>query len=141
MARLLSKTAQIMIEETAEGTPTLIEGLASWDIDLSCTEVDVTGIYDNNKQYIPGQSDAKGSLTIICDPDSKTLEVIEAAKRSQTPISLVARLNGTGAGKPQLKVPAYITGYTISSSADSRVEVAANWVAAGDIDNTAQVGA
>ena len=137
MARTLAKTAQVMICATG-GTPAAIDALTSWDVDLSKSEVDVTGVYDANKQYIPGQSDAKGSFTIICDPDGTALDVIKTAHAADTQVDIYIRLNGTGATKEQMKIPAYITGYKISSSTDSRVEISVNWVAAGDINNTAQ---
>lgn len=141
MARQLAKNALIMISATEAGSPATVEALASWDIDLSCSEVDVTGIYDANKQYVPGQGDAKGSFTVILDPDSDTLGVLETAQKTQALVYLFVRLEGTGAGKSQIKAPVYITGWKISSSNDSRVEVAASWVAGGDLDRTAQAGA
>ena len=138
MARQLAKNALIMVSATESGTPATVEALASWDIDLSCSEVDVTGIYDANKQYIPGQGDAKGSFTVILDPDSATLEVLQTAQTTQALVYLFVRLEGTGSGKSQIKAPVYITGWKSSSSNDSRVEVAVTWVAGGDLDRTAQ---
>ena len=138
MARQLAKNALIMVSATESGTPATVEALSSWDIDLSCSEIDVTGIYDANKQYIPGQGDAKGSFTVILDPDSATLEVLQTAQTTQALVYLFVRLEGTGSGKSQIKAPVYITGWKISSSNDSRVEVAVTWVAGGDLDRTAQ---
>ena len=140
MARQLAKNALIMGSATEAGSPTTVEALAAWDIDLSCSEVDVTGIYDSNKQYIPGQGDAKGSFTVILDPESETLDMLETAQKSQALVYLFVRLEGTGSGKSQIKAPVYITGWKISSSNDSRVEVAVTWVAGGDLDYTAQAG-
>ncbi|WP_034443509.1 hypothetical protein [Cloacibacillus evryensis] len=141
MARQLAKNALVMVSATEVGSPTTVEALAAWDIDLSCSEVDVTGIYDSNKQYIPGQGDAKGSFTVILDPESETLDMLETAQKSQALVYLFVRLEGTGSGKSQIKAPVYITGWKISSSNDSRVEVAVSWVAGGDLDHTAQAGA
>ena len=137
MARTLAKTAQVMICATG-GTPAAIDALTSWDVDLSKSEVDVSGIYDANKQYIPGQSEAKGSFTIICSSDGTALGIVKTANKTDAQVDIYVRLNGTGSGKEQMKIPAYITGYKISSSTDSRVEISVNWVAAGDINSTAQ---
>lgn len=141
MARQLAKNALVMVSATEVGSPATVEALAAWDIDLSCSEVDVTGIYDSNKQYIPGQGDARGSFTVILDPESETLDMLETAQKSQALVYLFVRLEGTGSGKSQIKAPVYITGWKISSSSDSRVEVAVTWVAGGDLDHTAQAEA
>lgn len=140
MARQLAKNAQIMVSEDGVGEPTLLEALASWSYDKSKTEVDTTGIYDKNKQYIPGQGDARGDFTIIVDPDSETLELLETAHKDDTLIYIFCRLEGSGASKPQDKIPAYITGLSYSASVDGRVEAAVTFVAGGDVDNTPQVG-
>ena len=138
MARTLAKTAQILVSASSEGTPAAISPLASWDFDESSSEIDVTGIYDTNKQYVPGQAEAKGSFTLICDSDDDELDVLSAAHSGQTLVYLYVRLDGTGATKPQIKIPAYITGWSTSASTDDRVEISATWVAGGAIDRTAQ---
>ena len=138
MGRTLAKNAQILVSATSEGTPASISPLASWEFDGSNSEVDVTGIYDDNKQYVPGQSEAKGSLTLICDSDDTELAALSAAHTGQSLVYLYIRLNGTGSGKPQIKIPAYITGWSTSASTDGRVEISASWVAGGAIDRTAQ---
>lgn len=138
MARILSKDAKVMICASA-GTPADIDALSAWDLDLSKSEVDVTGIYDANKQYVPGQGDCKGSLTLICSSDGTALGIVKTAHKTDAQVDIYVRLNGTGTGKDQMKIPAYITGYKLSSSTDSRVELSVNFVAASDVDETAQV--
>lgn len=138
MARQLAKNAQIMISDTDSGEPKSLEALASWTYDKSKTEVDVTGIYDANKQYIPGQGDARGDFTIIVDPESETLEILETAQKADTLVYIYYRPDGTGASKPQEKIPAYITGLSYSASVDGRVEAAVTFVAGGNVDSTAQ---
>lgn len=140
MARTLSKDAQILVCATAQttGTPAQLARLTAWDIDMSASEIDVTGIYDSNKQYIPGQSDCKGSFTLVCDPEDATIAVLNTARTGSTTVDLYIRLEGTGTGKEQIKVLAYITGWKVSASTDARIEISATWVAAGAIDNTAQ---
>lgn len=140
MARQLAKNAQIMISDTDSGEPKSLEALASWTYDKSKTEVDVTGIYDANKQYIPGQGDARGDFTIIVDPESETLQLLQSAQKEDTLIYIFYRPDGTGASKPQDKIPAYITGLSYSASVDGRVEAAVTFVAGGDVDSTAQAG-
>ncbi len=138
MARQLAKNAQLMVSETGEGEPNLLEALASWTYDKSKTEVDVTGVYDKNKQYVPGQGDARGDFTIIVDPESETLQLLQSAQKEDTLIYIFYRPDGTGASKPQDKIPAYITGLSYSASVDGRVEAAVTFVAGGDVDSTAQ---
>ena len=109
MARQLAKNAQIMISDTDSGEPDLLEALASWTYDKSKTEVDVTGVFDANKQYVPGQGDARGDFTVIVDPESETLEILETAQKA-----------------------------SYSASVDGRVEAAVTFVAGGNVDSTAQ---
>ena len=123
MARQLAKNAQLMVSETGEGEPNLLEALASWTYDKSKTEVDVTGVYDANKQYVPGQGDARGDFTVIVDPESETLGILETAQKADSLVYIYYRPDGTGASKPQDKIPAYITGLSYSASVDGRVDV------------------
>ena len=138
MARQLAKNAQIMISDTDSGEPDLLEALASWTYDKSKTEVDVTGVFDANKQYVPGQGDARGDFTVIVDPESETLEILETAQKADSLVYIYYRPDGTGASKPQDKIPAYITGLSYSASVDGRVEAAVTFVAGGNVDRTAQ---
>jgi hypothetical protein len=141
MARLLAKTAQILVSDETSMTPAALAPLSSWDYDKSCSEIDVTGITDSNKQYLPGQADAKGSFKIIIDPTSTTLAMLDKAHKEQSVLYIYYREQGTGTSLPQEKIPAYITSYKISGSVDARVELDVSWVAAGDIDSTEQASA
>ena len=84
--------------------------------------------------------DARGDFTIIVDPESETLEILETAQKADTLVYIYYRPDGTGASKPQEKIPAYITGLSYSASVDGRVEAAVTFVAGGNVDSTAQAG-
>lgn len=140
MARTLCKTAQIMIGITSGQTTTAtqISPLTAWDLDLSCSEIDVTAYTDSNKQYQPGISDLKGSFSLIADDESATLTAIDTARKNQSKVELYVRLQGTGTGKEQMKFDAYITSYKISISTDSKIEISAGFVGASAVDYTVQ---
>ncbi len=141
MARQLAKNAQVIIVEHGATLPTplvCVGGLSSWSLDESKTEVDTTGIYDKNKQYVPGQGEARGDFEAIYDTSDETQAIIEEAHANDLLVDIYIRLQGTGAGLPQKKIQAYISKYTYSASVDDKVSLSLSYVAGADIDNTPQ---
>lgn len=141
MARQLAKNAQVIIVKHDDPVPTplvCVGGLSSWSLDESKTEVDTSGIYDKNKRYIPGQGEARGDLEAIYDTDDTTQAIIEEAHANDLLVDIYLRLQGTGKGLPQKKIPAYISKYTYSASVDDKVSLSLSYVAGDDIDNTPQ---
>ena len=94
--------------------------------------------FDTLQHVLIGQGDARGDFTVIVDPESETLEILETAQKADSLVYIYYRPDGTGASKPQDKIPAYITGLSYSASVDGRVEAAVTFVAGGNVDSTAQ---
>ena len=140
MSRLISKFAQLLIKEhgSTTATPEVIGALASWSLDESCTEIDATGVADSNKQYLPGQRDAKGEFTLIVDPEDDGQEAIATAQKASTLVDIIYREQGTGTGKPEKTIPAYITTYSKSASVDARIELSCAFVAGGAVTDSTQ---
>jgi hypothetical protein len=137
MSIALSRNAKVM---AGEGN-TEMSVLTGWTLEMGRAEVDVTAIGDANKKYMAGARDAKGTFEMLCDPDNASYTAIFDAQKKGEAIPLTFRLNGTGAGKPQVKVSAYITAYSVTGAVDDKISVSAGWAAAGDMDFTAQPAA
>ena len=138
MARLLSKQAQLLASATQSGTASIIGALSSWTYDQSCSEIDTTGVADANKQYQPGQTDARGDCSVFVDPTDAGQSAIETAHDTSALVYLTYREQGTGQGLPEDQIPAYITSYSKSASVDGALELSFSWVAGGVVVHTTQ---
>lgn len=107
---------------------TAVASLNKWTLNAATDKADVTAFLDNNKQYVVGLKDIKGSLAGWFD-DAE--DALFTAADSDTPVtlelapvdSLATTLNWTG--------PAYLDA-SIDVPANGAISISGDFVAAGD---------
>lgn len=129
----------IVLVEIAE-TPVALTEVRDWSLETERGTIDASVLSTEWKRYLVGQISATGTLNLFFDPTDNTAEeAIEDALFNGTSMTLYFRPQGTGTGKPQYKVPAYITSWSLSGATEDSIGVAVGFSANAAVDNTPQV--
>lgn len=130
MAKYHGKRGRVYISSTHTGAPVSVCMLDSWSFDGTMDTVEVTTFCDNNKVYVVGMDDAKGSFTGYWDNAEDTLYVASELGDS---VSMYLYPSADAVTKYWYGY-AFITGLSIDTGVGDAVKVSADWVAAGEWD-------
>lgn len=137
MSKLASKNSQVLVG--IGGTPTALVACSDWAMNCERNTVDVSTISTEWKEFLAGQISATGSCNLIYDPENEAAEeAIEEAMFDGQSLTFHIRPEGTGSGKIEYTLPAYITTWNLTGATEDAIRVAVNFSGTGAIVKGAQ---
>ena len=107
---------------------TAVASLSKWTLNAATDKADVTAFGDNNKQYVVGLKDIKGSLAGWFDDEE---DALFAAADGDTPVDLELAPVESLATTLNWKGPAYLDA-SIDVPANGAISISGDFVGAGD---------
>lgn len=126
MARYHGKKGVIYMSANGTGAATAVVALTNWSLNMATDKVDVTALGDDNKQYVQGLGDVKGSISGFWDDTS---DALYDASKSSDGVKLYLYPASTAATKYWYG-PAYID-FNIEVGAGDAVKISGEYVANG----------
>jgi len=137
ITKLPSKNSEVLVE--IESTPTKLVSCTDWALNCSRNTIDVSTIGTEWKEYLPGQISADGSTNLIFDPTNDTVAAaIESAMFDGTKLKFHVRPAGSGTGKVEYTLEAYVTGWNTTAATEDAIKVAVTFQGAGPITKGTQ---
>jgi hypothetical protein len=132
-----AKNSQVLVK--IGETPVAFKELRDWSLSCERGTIDASVLSTEWKRFLSGQISATGSFTLFFDPDDATAEeTIETAMFTGVEVELYFRPQGTGAGRKQYKLNAFVTTWSPAGATEDAVGVTVNFAGTGAIDNTPQ---
>ncbi len=139
ITKLSAKNSEVYVEIGVTPTATKLLSCSDWALNCTRGTIDVSTIGTEWKEYLPGQISADGSATIIYDPTNDTVaKAIEDGEWNGTKLKFHIRPEGTGSGKPDYALDAYVTGWNMTGATEDAIKVAVTFQGTGAITRTAQ---
>ena len=137
ITKLPAKNSLVLVEVSS--TPTQLVSCTDWALNCTRGTIDVSTIGTEWKEYLPGQISADGSVNLIFDPTNDTVaSAIESGMWNGTKMTFHIRPEGTGAGKADYALDAYVTGWNVTGATEDAIKVAVTFQGAGEITRTTQ---
>lgn len=128
-----SKNSVVLVDVAA--TPVALTEVRDWTLNTQRGTIDASVLSTEWKRYLVGQISATGSMKLFFDPADSTAEAaIETAMFSGASMTIYFRPEGTGSGKRQFKVPAYITEWSLAGATEDAVGVDVSFSANAAVD-------
>ncbi len=101
---------------------------------------EVTGLTRDRRRYIRSLANSTFSIEGFYD-DGATgpAAILEPLVDSETPATVVRRVEGTGAGLPEMSFSAFVTSYEETSPVDDVIGWTAEFQVSGDLTTSTQV--
>ena len=140
ITKIAAKNSLVLVEVSS--TPTELVACSDWALNTSRGTIDVSTIGTEWKEYLPGQISADGSVNLLFDPTNDSVaSAIESAMFEGTELKFHVRPQGTGAGKEDYALAAYVTGWNMTGATEDAIKVAVTFQGTGAIEKTSQTGA
>lgn len=132
ITKLASKNSEVLVD--VGGTPTKLVACTDWAMNCERNTIDVSTISTEWKEFLTGQISATGSCNLIYDPTNEDAEgEIEDAMFDGQALNFHIRPEGTGTGKVEYTLPAYITTWNLTAATEDAIRVAVNFSGTGPI--------
>jgi len=137
MSKLASKDSQVLVD--VGGTPSALVACSDWAMNCERGTIDVSTISTEWKEYLAGQISASGSVNLLYDPDNEDAEkAIEEAMFQGQLLKFYIRPEGTGTGKVEFQLPAFVTTWNMTGATEDAIRVAVNFSGAGELKQVPQ---
>lgn len=128
MAVRHGKAAYILMSPTATGALEVVSDMANWSVDATTDTVDVTAFGADNKQYVQGLPDVRGSLSGFW---SDSIDIVQRASESADGCKLYIYPAGSSVTGYYRAGPAWIS-VSEGGATTSAITLTANFVANGN---------
>lgn len=137
MSKLAAKNSQVMIKNSS--AVSALGNVKDWALNTSRGTIDVSTIDTEWKEALSGQISADGSFNIFLDPEDTTLQkALEDAMWSGEAVEFHFRPQGTGTGKLDYSLTAFITQWNITGATEDAVAISVNISGSSAITRTTQ---
>lgn len=137
ITKLSAKNSEVFVD--VSGTATKMAAVSNWSLNCNRNTIDVSTIGTEWKEYLPGQISADGSFDLIFDPtNDSTATLIENDMFNGTELKFSIRPEGTGNGKSEYSLNAYVTGWNIAGATEDALTVSVSFQGTGPITKSVQ---
>lgn len=137
ITKLSAKNSEVYVKMSDAATK--MQAVSNWSLNCSRNTVDVSTIGTEWKEFLPGQISADGSFDLIFDPtNDATATLIENDMFNGTELEFSIRPEGTGTGKSEYKLSAYVTSWNISGATEDALTVSVSFQGTGPIIKSVQ---
>lgn len=130
--KLPSKNSRVLVGVGA--TPKELVACRDWALNCQRGTIDVSTIGTEWKEFLAGQIQADGSVTLLFDPDNdSSVGAVEDAMFEGEKLTFYIRPEGSAVGSLEYQLEAFVTTYNITGATDDAIQVAVSFTGAGPI--------
>lgn len=132
MSKIASKNSKVLVEVSSN--PTALVAARDWTMNCERGTIDVSTISTEWKEFLAGQIQASGSVTLLYDPDNAGAEAaIEKAMWDGEKLKFYIRPEGDKVGGKEFTLEAFVTSWNVSAATEDAIQVAVSFTGAGPI--------
>lgn len=132
MGKIASKNSKVLVE--VSNNPTALVAARDWTMNCERGTIDVSTISTEWKEFLAGQIQASGSVTLLYDPDNAGAEAaIEKAMWDGEKLKFYIRPEGDKQGSKEFTLEAFVTSWNVSAATEDAIQVAVSFTGAGPI--------
>lgn len=132
MAKIASKNSKVLVEVSSN--PTALVAARDWAMNCERGTIDVSTISTEWKEFLSGQIQASGSVTLLYDPDNTGAEAaIQTAMWNGEKLKIHIRPEGDKTGSTEYTLEVFVTTWNVSAATEDAIQVAVSFTGAGPI--------